>query len=106
MPNYKILVKFKEKDNFVSAFGWGDVHNNYGSSAYEAEVDNDRKFSKRAVVCFNKAEAYKAIAEYLGISVSKARKNYELRRRKEPYNGKKDVGEWVADSDYLGYRRF
>lgn len=82
------------------------MHNNYCRSAYAAEADNDRKFGKRAVVCYNKVEAYKAIAEYLGISVSKARKNYELRRREEPYNGKKNVGEWVVDTNYHDYRRF
>lgn len=105
MPSYKILVKFKEKDNFVSAFGWGDMHNNYGDH-YAAERENDKKYSKQAVVVSSKKEAWEAVAAKVGKSVSYVRKNYELRRRKDPYEGKKNVGEWVYDGSCVSYHNF
>ena len=102
----KYLVKFKLKDNFVSAFGWGDTHNNYGSSAWLAEAENDRKFSKKSVVVSSKAEAWKFVAEKLGKSVSHVRKNYELRVRKDPYHGPSGVGTWVPNGEFYNYHSF
>lgn len=106
MPSYKILVKFKKKDNYFDPSGYGDF--GYQNSYYD-QMDrnaNNRKFGTKAVVCFTKKDAYLEIAHLLGISVNKAQKNYELRRRKEPYKGKKNVGEWVYDSDCVTYHDF
>lgn len=100
----KKMVKFKKKDSFVSAFGWGDMHNNYSSADYEAVRNNDRKFSKKAMIVSTKEEAWMTLATKLDMPVYLVRKQYELRYRKAPYLGKKTVGEWVPCQDFCTYK--
>lgn len=100
------LISYKLKDDYVDPRGWGDfgyIEDSFTSMEREA---NNRKFSRRVVVAHGKADAYKFIAERLGISMSKVRKDYELRRRKKLYSGKRQAGEWIYDQGALFYRSF
>lgn len=100
------LYKFKKDDGFNNPFGYSDpgVWNNrrLGASYASACRDHARDYSKKSVVAASKADAIRFIAEKLGVSAYRVRKDYLIRWK--GYRGKKPAGSWVYDDYFYDYR--